>query len=195
MDKITNEPAVPYELANAPAPEPERFTIGDLTHERVFKAAGLTNLSDMQAVLDAVEAALQPPSPPQGIVKRTITAVLHDACMVHIDGKDCLFGHVEADSSGRFKDGSIIKTSPIKERWRDIVWTENSCYYIASERVDPGSGKLSALVQRLSLILKKYGDLWVETPGGEMTELQLFNEAGGPCIGEEGDKVAGVLIQ
>ncbi len=35
-----------------------QYTIGDLTYEKVFKAAGLTNLSDMQAVLDAVETAI-----------------------------------------------------------------------------------------------------------------------------------------
>lgn len=34
------------------------FMIGPNTMERVFKAAGLTNLSDLQAVMDAVEKAL-----------------------------------------------------------------------------------------------------------------------------------------
>lgn len=36
----------------------DRYTVGDLTYEKVFKAAGLTNLSDLQAVLDAVETAI-----------------------------------------------------------------------------------------------------------------------------------------
>lgn len=35
------------------------YTVGDLTRVQVFNAAGITNLSDMQAVLDAVEAALE----------------------------------------------------------------------------------------------------------------------------------------
>lgn len=39
--------------------EPEVYTIGELTLERVFRASGITNLSDLQAVMDAVEAALQ----------------------------------------------------------------------------------------------------------------------------------------
>lgn len=39
----------------------DRYTIGDLTYEKVFKAAGLTNLSDLQAVMDAVEAAIARP--------------------------------------------------------------------------------------------------------------------------------------
>lgn len=38
--------------------QPDQYTIGDLTFERVFKASGLTNLSDMQAVLNQVERAL-----------------------------------------------------------------------------------------------------------------------------------------
>lgn len=36
----------------------KKYQIGDETYRRVFKAFGLTNLSDMQAVLDAVESAL-----------------------------------------------------------------------------------------------------------------------------------------
>lgn len=38
--------------------EPPQYTIGDLTLKHVFEESGLTNLSDLQAVLDAVEAAL-----------------------------------------------------------------------------------------------------------------------------------------
>lgn len=34
------------------------YNIGPLTAQHVFKAANLTNMSDMQAVMDAVEAAL-----------------------------------------------------------------------------------------------------------------------------------------
>jgi len=35
------------------------YNIGPLTAEYVFTASGLTNMSDMQAVMDAVEAALE----------------------------------------------------------------------------------------------------------------------------------------
>jgi hypothetical protein len=35
------------------------YNIGPLTMEYVFKRAGLTNVSDMQAVFDAVEGALE----------------------------------------------------------------------------------------------------------------------------------------
>ncbi|CAD2261445.1 hypothetical protein PSEUDT2_04146 [Stutzerimonas stutzeri] len=45
------------------AEQPVQYTIGDMTYEKVFKAAGLTNLSDMQAVLDAVEAAIANTAP------------------------------------------------------------------------------------------------------------------------------------
>jgi hypothetical protein len=40
-------------------PEPEIYTIGDLTFDRVFKANGITDMSNMQIVMDAVEVALQ----------------------------------------------------------------------------------------------------------------------------------------
>ncbi|KHA63580.1 hypothetical protein [Sphingomonas sp. Ant20] len=35
-----------------------QYAVGDLTFKHVFQAAKLVNMSDMQAVLDAVEAAL-----------------------------------------------------------------------------------------------------------------------------------------
>lgn len=38
--------------------DPSSYMIGPQTAERVFKAAGLTDLSDLQAVMDAVERAL-----------------------------------------------------------------------------------------------------------------------------------------
>ncbi len=47
----------------AQAEQPVQYTIGDLTYEKVFKAVGLTNLSDMQAVLDAVETAIAQAAP------------------------------------------------------------------------------------------------------------------------------------
>ncbi|WP_312388111.1 hypothetical protein [Stutzerimonas nitrititolerans] len=50
-------PCGPSEWLTRPA-QTEQYIIGDLTNEKVFKVAGLTNLSDMQAVLNAVEAAL-----------------------------------------------------------------------------------------------------------------------------------------
>lgn len=39
--------------------EPEQYIAGVLTMQQVFRPAGLTNLADMQAVLDAVERALE----------------------------------------------------------------------------------------------------------------------------------------
>lgn len=41
----------------------EVFTVGDNTMEQVFRPAGLTNLHDLQAVLDAVEKALSDDEP------------------------------------------------------------------------------------------------------------------------------------
>ena len=45
-------------FSHTPGDDPVRYQVGDLTMEHVFRRAGLTNLSNMQAALDAVEAAL-----------------------------------------------------------------------------------------------------------------------------------------
>lgn len=42
----------------------EQIVVGDVTMNRVFTPAGLTNISDLQAVFDAVEAALLKPALP-----------------------------------------------------------------------------------------------------------------------------------
>jgi len=53
-------------IAEASAPTPtdddKVFLIGDTTMRRVFEPAGLRNMSDMQAVMDAVEKALKEPA-------------------------------------------------------------------------------------------------------------------------------------
>lgn len=58
--------------------QPVQYTIGDLTYARVFKAAGLTNLSDIQAVLDAVEAAIAQlaPQPEQSRIADRLNSVI-----------------------------------------------------------------------------------------------------------------------
>ncbi|CAM5335935.1 hypothetical protein SSTU70S_03690 [Stutzerimonas stutzeri] len=50
-----------------------------LTYARVFKAAGLTNLSDIQAVLDAVEAAIAQlaPQPEQSGMVEALRELLY----------------------------------------------------------------------------------------------------------------------
>lgn len=42
----------------------EVYVVGDRTMEKVFRPAGLTNVSDLQAVFDAVEKALTEPDLP-----------------------------------------------------------------------------------------------------------------------------------
>lgn len=61
--KDLNAKVAELEKSLAEANAPKEYTIGELTSERVFKAAGLENVSDMQAVFDAVEAALTAPTP------------------------------------------------------------------------------------------------------------------------------------
>lgn len=51
--------------ALTPAPEePRKYLIGDRTMSAVFEPAGLKNVSDLQAVFDAVEKALAPEAEP-----------------------------------------------------------------------------------------------------------------------------------
>lgn len=52
------------EISEAETTGVKKFKIGKKTEERVFKAAELTNLSDLQAVLDAVESALSTDAEP-----------------------------------------------------------------------------------------------------------------------------------
>lgn len=65
MCAINNQDCSPWEIAEAiralsttAQADPEQYVIGQLTMKRVFQASGLTNLSDLQAVLDQVEVAL-----------------------------------------------------------------------------------------------------------------------------------------
>jgi hypothetical protein len=56
--------------------EPEKYAIGDLTMDKVFRAAGLTNVSDMQAVFDQVEVALRDTIEPAPVSVREAARVL-----------------------------------------------------------------------------------------------------------------------
>lgn len=51
--------AMAYELEELRAKETHPYHIGPLTFDRVFRAGQLDNMADMQAVLDAVERALE----------------------------------------------------------------------------------------------------------------------------------------
>ncbi|QIG68292.1 hypothetical protein EVB57_015 [Rhizobium phage RHph_Y1_20] len=63
-----------------------------------------------------------------------ITAVLHDVCTVQIGGKMRLIGRIEADVTERFPDGTVVHTSDLVGRWKNVARTRNSTYFIASER-------------------------------------------------------------
>jgi hypothetical protein len=54
-------------MTDAPSQEADthQYLVGDLTFKHVFQAAKLTNMADMQAVLDAVENALAASSNPE----------------------------------------------------------------------------------------------------------------------------------
>jgi len=64
-DRLISQPAtaaeivaIGYDPGSVAEVQPVQFVVGDMTMAEVFVPNGLTNLSDMQAVLDAVEHAL-----------------------------------------------------------------------------------------------------------------------------------------
>lgn len=77
----------------------KQYTIGDLTHRYVFIQHDLTNLHDMQAVLDAVEKALAwtspDPVPQKGVLAKDnpeyqrLTGLIREGEQARIDGTPC----------------------------------------------------------------------------------------------------------
>jgi hypothetical protein len=57
MTKLTQDAIDEIEAANK-ADKVEKFNVGPLTMRHVFEPDGITNVADLQAVLDEVEAAL-----------------------------------------------------------------------------------------------------------------------------------------
>lgn len=60
--------------------------------------------------------------------RRPITAVLHN---VQKKG-DRLSGNIEADTNKRFKDGELVVTSKVTARYKNIFYTLNSVYFVAT---------------------------------------------------------------
>ena len=57
MTKLTQDAMEAINVANG-IDEAEKFNVGPLTMRHVFEPNGIKNVADLQAVLDAVEAAL-----------------------------------------------------------------------------------------------------------------------------------------
>lgn len=54
-------------------PAPEKYNIGDATMRHIFTPTGMTNVSDMQAVFDRVEAVLVGMEQPASVVPKSIS--------------------------------------------------------------------------------------------------------------------------
>ena len=122
-------------LGRTPAqPAPEKYNIGDATMRHIFTPTGMTNVSDMQAVFDRVEAVLvgmdQPaPVVPDGYVMVPMRLTAENGAKGALSGEfsetkfvncpEC-FGDDECetcDGSGRIEITVPVTWTTIKEIW------------------------------------------------------------------------------
>lgn len=115
-------------------PAPEKYNIGDATMRHIFTPTGMTNVSDMQAVFDRVEAVLvgmdQPaPVVPDGYVMVPMRLTAENGAKGALSGEfsetkfvncpEC-FGDDECetcDGSGRIEITVPVTWTTIKEIW------------------------------------------------------------------------------
>lgn len=115
-------------------PAPEKYNIGDATMRHIFTPTGMTNVSDMQAVFDRVEAVLvgmdQPaPVVPDGYVMVPMRLTAENGAKEALSGEfsetkfvncpEC-FGDEECetcDGSGKIEITVPVTWTTIKEIW------------------------------------------------------------------------------
>ena len=115
-------------------PAPEKYNIGDATMRHIFTPTGMTNVSDMQAVFDRVEAVLvgmEQPAPvvPDGYVMVPMRLTAENGAKGALSGEfsetkfvncpEC-FGDDECetcDGSGRIEITVPVSWTTIKEIW------------------------------------------------------------------------------
>ena len=115
-------------------PAPEKYNIGDATIRHIFTPTGMTNVSDMQAVFDRVEAVLvgmEQPAPvvPDGYVMVPMRLTAENGAKGALSGEfsetkfvncpEC-FGDDECetcDGSGRIEITVPVTWTTIKEIW------------------------------------------------------------------------------
>lgn len=123
-----------YFLYRHAQPAPEKYNIGDATMRHIFTPTGMTNVSDMQAVFDRVEAVLvgmdQPaPVVPDGYVMVPMRLTAENGAKGALSGEfsetkfvncpEC-FGDDECetcDGSGRIEITVPVTWTTIKEIW------------------------------------------------------------------------------
>ncbi len=115
-------------------PAPEKYNIGDATMRHIFTPTGMTNVSDMQAVFDRVEAVLvgmnQPaPVVPDGYVMVPMRLTAENGAKGALSGEfsetkfvncpECFGADVceTCDGSGRIEITVPVTWTTIKEIW------------------------------------------------------------------------------
>ncbi|EQB5886617.1 hypothetical protein ACYQSF_005394 [Klebsiella pneumoniae] len=66
-------------------PVPEKYNIGDATMRHIFTPTGMTNVSDMQAVFDRVEAVLVGMEQPAPVVPDDVLDALQKVARIRLD--------------------------------------------------------------------------------------------------------------
>lgn len=69
-------------------PAPEKYNIGDATMRHIFTPTGMTNVSDMQAVFDRVEAVLVGMDQPAPVVPDDVLDALQKVARIRLDLND-----------------------------------------------------------------------------------------------------------
>ncbi|MEX0517078.1 hypothetical protein AB3X26_10930 [Raoultella planticola] len=91
-------------------PAPEKYNIGDATMRHIFTPTGMTNVSDMQAVFDRVEAVfvgMEQPAPvvPDGLLSMAASAI--EDLLEHTDPNTSYYSGVWADVPGKLRAAMI----------------------------------------------------------------------------------------
>lgn len=95
-------------------PAPEKYNIGDATMRHIFTPTGMTNVSDMQAVFDRVEAVfvgMEQPAPvvPDGLLSMAASAI--EDLLEHTDPNTSYYSGVWADVPGKLR-AAMIAAAP-----------------------------------------------------------------------------------
>lgn len=91
LKQHTDENAEFMTLYRHAQPTPEKYNIGDATIRHIFTPTGMTNVSDMQAVFDRVEAVLvgmEQPAPVVPVVPDDVLDALQKVARIRLDMND-----------------------------------------------------------------------------------------------------------
>ncbi|QWY83685.1 hypothetical protein [Rhizobium phage RHph_X2_26] len=144
--------------------------------------------NDVKGEMEVARAAVQISRDRAAAVKRPIDAILHDVVISERGGQRYAWGRMEADTKNRWPDGTWVHTSRITAQYRNVLYTGNSVYFVASyapRETAKGEPKASAMghdevarVARVAAqVLRSYG-----------------HKLGGPTIDSMAFEVAKIVI-